>query len=139
VYSDLQSIRSFANNGSSTPLQSWAVPTGTPIYTDGVTPNVLKVAATAGTLVFSINGDAVKTLTGITYLSGNVGVAMVRSNGTAPVDQVKVLSAEVSTSPGVLKPAMGAKVSQRQDAANGLANLMDANPNRLFSSCGGMD
>ena len=104
------------------------------IKTDGVTPNVLKVVATGGTLKFWINGVMVKTLTGqTTYLTGKVGVGVVRTSG-APNDVLKVNYAKLSPAGFALpkEEVLEGEVSAEQEAANAEANRRQRRSDPLF-------
>lgn len=130
----------FRYNGATvTPLQSWVTPSGTTLNGSGL-PNTLRVDATGGTLTFSINGVAVKTVTGQTLLSGQVGIGMVRSIPTTeagPNDTLVVQSAVVTPSVGVRGsggPAAGKGVSPEQERANQAANVRNPGPDPYFDS-----
>ncbi|HNX51551.1 MAG TPA: hypothetical protein PKL08_15385, partial [Thermoanaerobaculaceae bacterium] len=109
-------------------------------------PNTLKVVANGGTLTFSINGTAVKTITGQTLLSGKVGLGMVRSIPTSPTgsrptgpspanDTLVINTAKLS--PGAssvpLKPVSSAQL-RANDAANQAA--LFTKPDPLFAGKG---
>ena len=114
-----------------TALQSWTTPAGNIINLTG-SPNTLKVEANGGTLTFSINGTPVKTITGQTLLSGQVGLGMVRSIPTTqagPNDTLVVNSATVT--PGA--PPAATRVSLQQEKANQDANRALPSPDPLFA------
>ena len=83
--------------GVGSPLQPWTFPTGVSIAGSG-SPNTLKVVASGGVLDFFINGVLVKTITGETLLSGQIGVGMVRSVPTDgdPDDSLEVVALSVT-------------------------------------------
>lgn len=101
-------------------VQAWVTPSPQVINGSGLA-NTLRVEANGGTLTFVINGTPVKTITGQTLLSGQVGVGMVRSMPTGaagPKDMLIVDAATVTAWPtGLLR-----KVSAAQERANAAAN-----------------
>jgi len=126
-------------------VQAWVTPVPQVINGSGA-PNTLKVVANGGTLTFSINGTAVKTITGQTLLSGKVGLGMVRSIPTSPTgsrptgpspanDTLVINTAKLS--PGAssvpLKPVSSAQL-RANDAANQAA--LFTKPDPLFAGKG---
>jgi hypothetical protein len=127
------SIFRYTSTGNTT-LQSWVLPMGTTIHTDGVTPNVLRIVANGGTVQFSINGTLVKTLTGQSlFPTGKVGVGMIRTS-TSPTDVLKVVEASLAPSGFVLPKSgfAGEVVRAEQEAANREANRLRPVANPFF-------